>query len=601
MNHILHLIEQYGFLLILLGVMLESTGIPLPGETILIAAGILVQRGTLGFWEVVLFGVLGAVMGDQLGYWIGRKGGRPFILKWGRYVRITPDRLSGAERFFARHGGKAVFLARFFSGLRIFGALVAGVSRMHWRTFFFYNALGSVVWTTAVVLIGYLLGGSLKVVERWTGQATLLLGALGVLAVLLYLSYRWAIGHPEQLERTFTRFGGDRLQTFLEGPVGRWLRRRFSPSGAYGLSLTAGLILMGLFSWAFGGIAQDLVNRDPLVRVDVRILEFLHSHAEPTLTTVVLVFDSIFSPELLLISGAVTGAALVASAYRGSGFRKGFSGGVLLAAAFGTGALVELFKVLFHRPRPPASLQLAHETGNSFPSAHAMAAVTIGAAVWYLWSLRSPRSWGGSWRAKTRVGLVVVTVALLVGLGRVYTGAHYPSDVLAGWALGGVWASICLTSAEVFRRLRESGKPLPETGVKYAQFSIVGATNALVDLGTLNLLLLLFPARSPTVLVLYNLVALTLTNTNSYLWNTRWTFKERSKHSAWQVIMFAVQAAIGAGVGTLTLWLVARGLIAYEGLSPLVAGNAAKLVSMVVGSTTSFILLRFFIFRRKGF
>ena len=494
-----------------------------------------------------------------------------------------------------------MFLARFFSGLRIFGALVAGVSRMNWRTFFFYNALGGVVWTTAVVLIGYLLGGSVKAVERWTGQATLLLAALAVLAILLYLSYRWVTHHPERLRRAFTRLGGRRLQGFLEGPVGLWIRRRFSPSGVYGLSLTAGLVLMGLFSWTFGGIAQDLVERDPLVKLDVRILEFLHSHAEPSLTTAILVFDSIFSPEVLLLSGAAAGVALVYSAYRKGGFQKAFSGFILLASACGTGVLVEAFKILFHRPRPPASLQLAHETGSSFPSAHAIAAVTIGAAVWYLWSLRPPKSWGGSWRAKARVGLAAVTVALLVGLGRVYTGAHYPSDVLAGWALGGVWASICLTCAEVFRRLRQSGKPLPETGVKYAQFSVVGATNALVDLGSLNLLLLLFPARSPAVLVLYNLVALTLTNTNSYLWNTRWTFKEGSEHGARQVFMFASQAAVGAGVGTLTLWLVAGGLMAYEGIPSLVAGNAAKIVSMVVGSTTSFVLLRFVIFRKKEF
>ena len=81
---------------------------------------------------------------------------------------------------------------------------------------------------------------------------------------------------------------------------------------------------------------------------------------------------------------------------------------------------------------PPASLQLVTETGNGFPSAHAVAVVAVGAAVWYLWSLRSPESWGGSWRAKARVGLAVVAVALVVGIGRIYAGAHYPSDVLAG-------------------------------------------------------------------------------------------------------------------------------------------------------------------------
>jgi undecaprenyl-diphosphatase len=96
-----------------------------------------------------------------------------------------------------------------------------------------------------------------------------------------------------------------------------------------------------------------------------------------------------------------------------------------------------------------------HETGYGFPSTHAVAVVAIGTVVWYLFGLRPLERWGGSWRARSRVALVVVTVALLVGLGRVYTGAHYPSDVLAGWALGGVWASVCVTAAEVFRRLHE--------------------------------------------------------------------------------------------------------------------------------------------------
>jgi membrane protein DedA with SNARE-associated domain len=146
MDRVLSLISHYGYLVVLFGVMLESMGVPLPGETILIAAGVLAQRGHLVLGEAVAFGMLGTVLGDQIGYRIGRVGGRPFVLRWGRYVLITPERLGRAEAFFGRHGGKAVFLARFFSGLRVFGALVAGTSRMRWRTFLFYNALGGAVW-----------------------------------------------------------------------------------------------------------------------------------------------------------------------------------------------------------------------------------------------------------------------------------------------------------------------------------------------------------------------------------------------------------------------------------------------------------------------
>ena len=115
-----------------------------------------------------------------------------------------------------------------------------------------------------------------------------------------------------------------------------------------------------------------------------------------------------------------------------------------------------------------------------------------------------------------------------------------------------------------------------------------------MDLGTINVLLLIEPTRSPKSLVLYNLVALVLANANSYLWNTLWTFRNYARHDAKQLSMFAAQAAIGMGVGSLVLWLVARGLVAYSDLSPLVVGNIAKLSSMLVGSTTSFLLLRTF-------
>ena len=456
-DQILSLIGQYGYLIVLLGVMAESAGVPFPGETVLLAAGVMAQRGHIDLGDAIAFGVTGAVLGDQIGYWAGREGGRPFVSRWGRYLLITPERLSRAEAFFARHGGKAVFLARFVVGLRTFGALTAGIGRMPWRTFALYNALGGAVWATVAVTVGYLLGGSLSLVERWVGRASVLLAI--VLAVLsaLYLSYRWVAAHPEKVRAAFDRVAGGRLSAFFRSPAGMWLGRRFSPRGVFGLALTAGLAFAGLFSCAFATVAEDVLTRDPLVGVDLAVLRFFHSHAAPTLTSAVNVFEAIVSPELLLSAAALAGVALVALAYRRKDFRFGFPGAVLLAAAFGTGALAELSKAVFQRPRPPATLQLAAETGNGFPSSHAMVAVVVGAVLCYLFALRPPDARWGSWRAKTRVALAVVVVALLVGLGRVYAGAHYPSDVLAGWALGGAWASTCPTAAEVYRRLRPSG------------------------------------------------------------------------------------------------------------------------------------------------
>jgi membrane protein DedA with SNARE-associated domain len=185
------LIEHYGYLLVFFGVMLGTSGIPFPSAAILLAAGVLVQQGHLHLGDAIVFGILGAVIGNQIGYLVGHKAGRAFVLKWGRYVRLTPERLEQVEGLFARHGGKAVFAARFFSISRLLEALVAGMSRMRWGTFVFYSALGGAVWVTAVVLVGYFFGQSWRSAQHWSGRVPLLLVLLLGVGLGLYLAYRW--------------------------------------------------------------------------------------------------------------------------------------------------------------------------------------------------------------------------------------------------------------------------------------------------------------------------------------------------------------------------------------------------------------------------
>ena len=131
----------------------------------------------------------------------------------------------------------------------------------------------------------------------------------------------------------------------------------------------------------------------------------------------------------------------------------------------------------------------------------------------------------------------------------------------------------------------------------YAKFSVVGLTNGIVDYGTLNLLLLLFPTREPNHLAAYNLVALVLANTNSYFWNTRWTFRNRARHDYRQKAMFAAQALLNVGVSSAVLWLAARLLFTYAALPSIVVGNLAKVLSSVVATSLSFLILRCLVFR----
>jgi membrane protein DedA with SNARE-associated domain/membrane-associated phospholipid phosphatase len=443
MERVLSLIEHYGYLVVFFGVMLESTGVPLPGETILLASGFLAQQGHLDVGDAILFGILGAVAGDQIGYWVGREGGRPFVLRWGRYVRITPERLERAERFFARHGGKAVFLARFFAGLRVFGALVAGISRMRWGIFVVYNALGGALWATAVVLVGYLVGGSLGLVQRRLGRATLMLAALLAVVVGFYLAYRWAANNRARLVRY-----GEAILSYL--PVARlgerhdrqisWLLRRLTPGQYLGLHLTVGLVAAAGCLWLFGGLAEDLLTGSPLVRFDRAAAAYLHSLATPPLTTFFLVVTALGSIETVTLLGVIVAAILARR-------RQWLYLGTWVVAVGGSAALNRLLKGLFDRPRPFFEHPLLLETSYSFPSGHAMESFVVYGMLAYFAVLALE-----SWRARIAAVFGAVLLVLLIGFSRMYLGVHYFSDVVAGYAAGGVWLSTLVTGAETVRR-----------------------------------------------------------------------------------------------------------------------------------------------------
>lgn len=449
---ILSLLAQYGYLIVFFGVMAESAGVPLPGETILIAAGVLAQRSGLDLGDAILFGILGAVVGDQIGYWAGRRGGRPFVLRWGRYLFITPERLRGAEDFFSRHGGKAVFVARFVAGLRVFGALVAGISHMRWRTFLLYNALGGMIWATAAVLAGYFLGGSLGLVEQWLGQATLLLAAVLVLILLFYLAYRWVVGHRQLLT--------DRWEAFLSRPrVSRtrerydrqlgWMLRRWSPGQYLGLHLTLGLLVAAGCLWLFSGLAEDYLTRDPIVRFDQTVASTLHETATPFATKVFLVITALGSGETMLPAGLIVTGLFV---WR----RRWLNASGWLISLVGAVALNVLLKQIFERPRPTFVDPIIVETSYSFPSGHAMVPLILYGMMAYFAVLALK-----SWQGRTTVVFGVALLIILIGFSRMYLGVHYFSDVIAGFAAGGVWLSACITGLETLRHRTKHKKKAP--------------------------------------------------------------------------------------------------------------------------------------------
>jgi len=156
-----HFITNHGLPLLFVVVMIESFGVPLPGETALILFGVLASQGHYTIAEVVAVAAAAAIVGDNLGYWlIGRLGGRALFNRWGWLRKYSERVLPRAEELMARHGGKTVFFGRFITVLRYTAAWIAGLGRMHWARFLFWNAAGGIAWAALVGLVAYYGGQS---------------------------------------------------------------------------------------------------------------------------------------------------------------------------------------------------------------------------------------------------------------------------------------------------------------------------------------------------------------------------------------------------------------------------------------------------------
>jgi membrane protein DedA with SNARE-associated domain len=180
---LIDLFARYGYAVVFAGVFLENAGLPVPGETALLAGAALAHFGRLSLWRVVVTAIAAAILGDNMGFFIGRRGGRWLLERYGGRLGITTARLTGFDRFFDRYGARTVFAARFITGLRVVGAVLAGASGLRWPTFLFYNATGAVVWCSAVAAAGYTLANSWDTLERWIGRT----GVAGLALVIVLL------------------------------------------------------------------------------------------------------------------------------------------------------------------------------------------------------------------------------------------------------------------------------------------------------------------------------------------------------------------------------------------------------------------------------
>lgn len=189
MTHFIEHHQSWALVLLFLLVGVESAGVPLPGETALVASGVLASQSKLNIVAVIVVAASAAIIGDNGGYWIGRKGGRKLLERWSFVNKHAQKVLPRAERIFAKHGGKTVFFGRFIAVLRITAAWMAGISRMPWWRFLLFNAAGGILWATLVGLVAYYSGqAAASAIQTYGLYAA---GAIALATVAIIFGLRW--------------------------------------------------------------------------------------------------------------------------------------------------------------------------------------------------------------------------------------------------------------------------------------------------------------------------------------------------------------------------------------------------------------------------
>jgi membrane-associated protein len=190
-EHLRVFFAEFGYWAIVIVLLLENAGIPVPGETTLLYASFLAwSEHRLKLPLIIVFGIVACTIGDNVGYFIGHRGGRPLLERYRSFFRIREASIVRGEQMFARYGAVTIFFARFIFGLRIVAGPLAGVLRMPWRKFVIFNFLGAVVWVTVIAVVGYFFGRQWDVLVENVGRANAVFVAVAVIAAI-WIVRRW--------------------------------------------------------------------------------------------------------------------------------------------------------------------------------------------------------------------------------------------------------------------------------------------------------------------------------------------------------------------------------------------------------------------------
>jgi undecaprenyl-diphosphatase len=474
-NKILPSIEHLrlgGYWIAFFAALLETTigiGLILPGSTIILALGALSVRGYLDTGDLIWFAVLGAILGDNINYSLGRRYGAKWIEKGFWFFKS--NHIEKARYFMNAHGAKSVFLGRFIPSVKEVVPFIAGSMKMNKRTFMIWNVLGAVGWGVEWVLAGYIFAQSLNLAELWLSRAGLFFAFLIIIGGILYL-FKWLI---IKKGKQILIIASSLWQSIKEAMLNNehvllfiqkhprsisFLQARLDPTAFSGLTLSVFTLVFVYVLALLVGIVEDLITSDPIVAADIRIANLFFAFRTEGLTTVFTWITLLGKSQIILGFMAISVGLLWL-------WRKTYYIFSFLIAIAGSEAFTHLGKLTFHRPRPTYAVYAEHSF--SFPSGHATIAVAFYGFVGYL-IMRLAQGWN----RKVNIFSVTFLFIIAIGFSRIYLGVHYISDVWSGYLVGAIWLIIAVSLSEWLRQKERTNLPVsPVSGARPISSALV--------------------------------------------------------------------------------------------------------------------------------
>jgi membrane protein DedA with SNARE-associated domain/membrane-associated phospholipid phosphatase len=422
-------------------------GLVVPGETVMLLGGAVAGQGAIDIYLLIAVAWFSAWLGDTTSFFIGRRLGREFVIKHGPRFGISHQRFEKVEDYFSRHGGKTIFIGRFISLVRAFAPFIAGSSGMSYRAFVPYSILGTGLWASAHILVGYFFSRSIETAGKYAAKGAFLLATLiVVVAGIVFLTRHFRVaGNRAATVRWMEEHGVTRWLVSLGRRYQREFRflwDRVTPGGSFGLEFTSLMATLAVALFVLIAYIVVIAGDPGPTPGDETAIELVGHLQAGWLTDLSKAISFLGSGAFVWSLTAVC-AALLAIRRRWAEFWVLLVGMTLIQIGF------HEIKAVVDRPRPQGGL--LGTSGSSFPSGHAAHSVLyIWLAVTIVLRLRP---------GMARAAAVVTTgfvLTILIGLSRVYLNVHYLSDVSAGWALGAVAFSFCAAIGLVISQVRQN-------------------------------------------------------------------------------------------------------------------------------------------------